>query len=241
MAIEIVRSLDTLFPPFADVAEKFAKLVEPIDMYIFETYRSFERQMECYQQGREFQNGVWVVTDPKAVVTKAKPGMSFHAYGLAWDTVADGDDTKAGVQWSWGDTYKAKDGTIQKIQWKKMGSIAKSLGLEWAGDWVQFTELPHVQNRYGFKISELYPILTTEGIEAVWKKVMTKVPASPNVVAVVAPVVIPPVVVAKPTPIPVATAEEMDTHTNVNADVNSGLLSLIGEIIKAILSAFAKK
>ena len=241
MAIEIVRSLDTLFPPFRDQAEKFAKLVEPIDMYIFETYRSFERQMECYQQGREFQNGVWVVTDPKAVVTKAKPGMSFHAYGLAWDTVADGDDTKAGVQWSWGDTYKAKDGTIQKIQWKKMGSIAKSLGLEWAGDWVQFTELPHVQNRYGFKISELYPILTTEGIEAVWKKVMTKVPASPNVVAVVAPVVIPPVVVAKPEPIPVAAAEDMDAHTNVNADVNSGLLSLIGEIIKAILSAFAKK
>ena len=70
---------------------------------------------------------------------------------------------------------------------------------------------------------------------------MTKVPASPNVVAVVAPVVIPPVVVAKPEPIPVAAAEDMDAHTNVNADVNSGLLSLIGEIIKAILSAFAKK
>lgn len=239
--MEVINSLDSLFPPFAESVQKIATDIKKQNLYVFETYRSFQRQLELWSQGRQLQNGIWIITDTTKIVTKAKPGASFHAYGLAFDSVPDGNLQKAGIQWSWSDTYIDQNGKQQKIQWDAIGKAAQKYMCEWAGTWKNFPEFPHVQNRYGFKISELYPILTTEGIEAVWKKVMTKVPASPNVVAVVAPVVIPPVVVAKPTPIPVATAEEMDTHTNVNADVNSGLLSLIGEIIKAILSAFAKK
>jgi hypothetical protein len=237
---DVVNSLDTLFPPFREQTEKFIKLVEPLDFFIYETYRSFERQMECYKEGRELQNGIWIVVNPKAVRTKAKPGMSLHAYGLAFDSIVDGDATKAGIQWSWSDTYKTRDGRIQPVQWKKMGSISKSVGLEWAGNWISFAELPHSQNRFGLQVSELYPILIGEGIEAVWKKVMIKVPATTNTVVV--PIAIPVAATIKPMPIPVAAAEDLDVHTNTNlSEKNSGVLGLIVALVKAILSVFTRK
>ena len=127
--------------------------------------------MEYFAKGREVVNGVWRVTDPSKIVTKAKPGRSFHAYGLAADYVMDGNSQKQGVQWSWEDQDVTKPG-IQVIPWGMLGRAAVSLGIEWAGNWVKFREMPHLQSRYGFKISDLYPILIAEGIEAVWKMIL---------------------------------------------------------------------
>jgi len=150
--------------------------------------------MDLWKLGRSFVNGKWVITDKKLIVTKAEPGQSLHAYGLALDVVADSDLKKRGVQWSWSD--KRVDGSY--IQWSEMGKISKSLGLEWAGDWIKFTELRHSQNRYGFKISQLYPILVNEGLESVWKKLYLVAKPSTNII---------PVTVAIPTtiiPVPAA-------------------------------------
>lgn len=178
--VKVSNSLDLLFPPFREQAELFVKKATNYNFFIYETYRSFETQMEYYKKGRELQNGIWVVVNQKDVVTKAKPGMSLHAYGLAFDAIPDGDLSKQGVQWSWNDTYLDKDKKQVKVDWKKVGSIGKSIGLEWAGDWKQFTEYPHYQNTYGFKVSELYPLLISSGIKSVWDKIEQKIPKTKN-------------------------------------------------------------
>ena len=237
MSIEVVNSLDVLFPPFREQAEKFAEKAKDLDFFVYETYRSFDKQMEYYQSGRELQNGVWIVVDPKAVRTHAKPGMSFHAYGLAFDAVVDDDATKQGIQWSWKDTYKDADGTIQKVDWKGMGKLSVSLGMEWAGNWVKFTEYPHSQNRFGFQVSELYTVLTSDGLDAVWKKIYAKIGPSSNVVNV-------PIAIAiKPIPVPVVAKEDLDhiSNTAQTEQQNSSIVSLIMQIFNVIISIFSKE
>jgi peptidoglycan LD-endopeptidase CwlK len=49
-----------------------------IDIKITAGMRTFEEQEKLYNQGR---------TTPGNIVTKAKPGQSFHNYGLAIDIV----------------------------------------------------------------------------------------------------------------------------------------------------------
>jgi hypothetical protein len=182
---EVIRSLDSLFPPFAENVAIYEKKVAPFRFYIFETYRSFENQMENYKKGRELKNGEWIVVDPTKVVTKAKPGMSLHAYGLAFDSVPDGNSQKQGIQWDWND-YDVTQSGNQKIPWDLSGKAGKELGFEWAGDWIEFKEMPHFQNRYGYKVSELYPVLINDGLESVWKMIMKKI--KPEIVFVSVPV-----------------------------------------------------
>jgi len=218
----VIRSLDTLFPPFAEQVAKAARKMTELDLYVFETYRSLERQLDRFSQGRTQQNGIWVVTNSKAVVTNAKPGMGFHTYGLAFDAVPDGDQTKIGMQWSWKDTYIDATGKTQKVNWAAYGKIVKSLGMEWAGNWTNFKEYPHAQNRYGFKASDLYQILINEGLESVWKRIYAKLPPTTRS-RVIVPLSLemrPPVIVTvpvmienKPQPIaPVVAAEDFDGH-----------------------------
>jgi len=236
---KINNSLDLLFPPVRDQAEKFLKQVEQYGFFIYETYRSFETQLEYFKKGRELKNGVWVVVDSKAIVTKAKPGFSMHAYGLAFDSIVDSDLQKQGIQWSWNDTYKDANGKVQKTEWKKVGAIGKSLGLEWAGEWKSFAEMPHFQNTFGFKVSELYQILTSNGLDTVWKKVMEKVPAIKQSVVVSttissAPVPIAPVVI---------TEEDLDSKTDIiqQEKQNDSIFVHVFKIIEIIFSLFKNK
>lgn len=49
-------------------------------LFVVFTYRSPQQQHHLYSQGREFRRdeGVWVVTNPKLVVTNALPGSTPH-------------------------------------------------------------------------------------------------------------------------------------------------------------------
>jgi peptidoglycan L-alanyl-D-glutamate endopeptidase CwlK len=109
------------------------------DMYILghpvrivEGYRSLERQAELYAQGR---------TTPGPKVTNAKPGYSWHNYGLAVDFVFK----KEG--------YNASD----KL-WKTLGAIIERHGFEWGGspDWIKagFNDRPHAQLTKGYTIED---------------------------------------------------------------------------------------
>jgi len=235
---DVVNSLDLLFPPFREQAEKFAVKANELDFFIYETYRSFDKQLEYYKSGRELQNGIWVVVDKSLVKTNAKPGMSFHAYGLAFDAVVDADATKQGVQWSWADTYKDADGTIQKVDWKGMGKISVSLGMEWAGNWTTFTEYPHSQNRFGFQVSELYQVLTSDGLESVWNMINKKIKPAENKIVVPAVVTEQP----KPVPIPVVAKEDLDHVANTvqKEKEDSNIINLIMQILNTIISMFSK-
>ena len=153
-----------LYPPFVSIVGKFELKAAKIGGFLFDGFRSFDDQMAQYQKGRKLQNGQWVVVDSKLIVTKAQPGMSFHNYGVAIDMAFDADMSKQGIQWTWDD----------KMPWKELGNTGKSFGLEWAGDWITFPELAHFQMTYGYKIHQLYDVITTaktlgQGLLECWK------------------------------------------------------------------------
>lgn len=206
-----VNTLTTLFPPFAELVYACDKEAEALGFYTYETYRSFETQYEYYKKGRENQGGIWVVTKPKEVVTKAKPGFSFHAYGLAVDKVPKvaGNNPKLGLQWSW-DDYDLKTPGIQKVPWNKLAAIYRAHGLLAGNDWKKFPDPPHGEKSYGFKVIDLYEIITKEGLPAVWQKIEASIPKKPNMISV--PVTIPtiPADIAKPqVAIPILAQEEI--------------------------------
>jgi peptidoglycan L-alanyl-D-glutamate endopeptidase CwlK len=129
-------------------------------VYIFEGMRTVERQAELYAKGRD-ANGV--VVNKKLVVTNAKPGSSFHNYGLAADLVFDGDTAKPGIQWSWAKPTG---------DWMKMGKIAQAANLDWAGSWRSFPEMPHVQMPTpGLGWRDFLKIYQAAGLSAVWFKI----------------------------------------------------------------------
>jgi len=154
------RDLNLLYSPFKMQVEELLRRLESakLPFYIFEALRTFEDQAELYAQGR---------TKPGKIVTNAQPGDSFHSYGLAVDLVLDGQPDKPGIQWSWDTRVDLNaDG---RDDWMQMGKIAESCGLEWGGRWKRFPDLPHIQNSFGFTISELKEIYRTSyALKAVW-------------------------------------------------------------------------
>lgn len=95
---------------------------EGIPCEIVQATRTMGEQEKVYAQGR---------TEPGKIVSNARPGDSYHNYGLAVDVVP-----KAYLNLpSWNPT-----GAL----WQRIGSIGKANGLEWGGDWGQ-PDLPHFQ------------------------------------------------------------------------------------------------
>lgn len=79
-------------------------------------------QERIYNQGR---------TTPGPIVSDAPPGSSYHNYGLAFDIVPTAYVNLP--NWNPGGPL-----------WNRIGSIGKSLGLEWGGNWPKPDE-PHFQ------------------------------------------------------------------------------------------------
>lgn len=101
-----------------------------IDVLTYCTYRDAKEQNELYAQGR---------TKGGEVVTNARGGDSFHQYRCAWDCVP----MKNGKpQWN------------DRAAYKRMAELAKSHGIEWAGDWVSFKETAHFQFTNGLTIKD---------------------------------------------------------------------------------------
>jgi len=231
----VCSGLEYLFPPFREQVEKVITIVKPANFAVFETLRSLSRQLEIYKKGRELQNGVWVVVNPKEVATKAPPGSSFHAYGIAVDMVPHihAANIKLGLQWSWEDYDLTKSG-IQVIPWNILLAAYRKCGLVAGGDWKKFPDLPHAENSYGFKYSELYPILTSDGLPAVWKKLLTKVPANKSMVVSTLPTAViaasvPASAAIPQIPVTTPTVKELDS---VHADDKQ--IGFIGRILKLI-------
>lgn len=73
----------------------------------------------------------------KRILTFAAPGQSAHNYGLAFDGVP----LRAGKP-VW-ELRTAEDRAL----WTRYGNLIESVGLEWAGRWKRFREMPHAQLR----------------------------------------------------------------------------------------------
>lgn len=125
--------IERLHPIVLAKAQQFVRLAqaEGIRVKLTEGYRPPERQASLLATG----------------ATDAKPGWSFHQYGLAFDAVPlDG----LGRAW-W---------EAPKNIWQALGRIGESLGLAWGGRWKPTAKLPegdrpHFEYHPGFTIQDL--------------------------------------------------------------------------------------
>lgn len=124
------RKIEDLTPTGQMLATRFylACIQKGWPVLITSTYRDNESQDALYAQGR---------TKPGKIVTNAKGGQSAHNYRVAFDFVPLNERGEC----LWNDTKR----------FKEMGALGKSVGLDWAGDWVSFKEMAHFQVP-GFKI-----------------------------------------------------------------------------------------
>ena len=128
------RDINALDPR---VAAKCLALIDAcrdagIDLIVTSTYRDNECQESLYAQGR---------TKPGQIVTKARAGQSWHNYRLAFDVVP-----VVGGKAQWGAKAEV---------WETIGRLGESVGLEWAGRWKTFREMPHFQWTGGLTLKQL--------------------------------------------------------------------------------------
>lgn len=139
--------------------------------------RSYQAQELLYSIGRDSAGNI---IDQKAVVTNAKPGYSWHNYGLAVDLVMDGSP-KPGLQWSWDAQDANQDG---QDDWDQLGVIGETFGLGWGGRFKKPAPVdkPHFQYHNGIgSVEEALHLFRPAGpmlpgikceIEAVWAAIV---------------------------------------------------------------------
>jgi peptidoglycan LD-endopeptidase CwlK len=72
-----------------------------------------------------------ITADANHVVTDARPGFSYHNYGLAAD-----------LCYATGDPYRERD---HALTWEQIGALAEAQGLVWGGRFRMRPDRPHVQ------------------------------------------------------------------------------------------------
>jgi peptidoglycan L-alanyl-D-glutamate endopeptidase CwlK len=131
--------------PFLQAAEK-AMQDEGASIEVISGLRSWSAQAALYAQGR---------TKPGKIVTKARPGSSWHNYGLAIDL---------GLFKNGKYLDSANPAYADKL-YAIIGKIAAKHGIEWAGNWKSFTETPHFQIRFGMSIAQARTKLQAVGMD----------------------------------------------------------------------------
>lgn len=118
------KTIATLLPEVRPYARALihAASAQGIEIKAISGTRTYDEQNALYEQGR---------TKPGSIVTNARGGQSNHNFGIAWD-VGVFDGTR----------YLG-----ESKQYAAVGSIGKSLGLEWGGSWKTIEDQPHWQLR----------------------------------------------------------------------------------------------
>jgi peptidoglycan L-alanyl-D-glutamate endopeptidase CwlK len=116
------RRLEDLHTLVADKARQLIAFAqaEGIELLITSTLRTFEEQAELYARGR---------TTPGKRVTNAKPGESWHNFGLAFDVVPLINGKAV-----WDSPF-----------WERIGALGKQVDLVWGGDFRSFKDRPHFE------------------------------------------------------------------------------------------------
>lgn len=126
------RDLNDLHPLVKAMAgDLIAKCkAQGIDIIVTQTLRDIEYQDYLYAQGR---------TRPGNIITNSKGGSSYHNYGLAFDVVP----------------LKNGKADWNSPHWQKIGTIGKTVGLEWGGGFTKLKDMPHFQYTFGLTIADL--------------------------------------------------------------------------------------
>lgn len=147
-----LENLAGLNKKFRAKAEAFLTAAQPIadkhgiTIEVISGLRSWQQQAALYAQGR---------TKPGRIVTKARPGSSWHNYGLAIDL---------GLFASGKYLDEASPARAERI-YRELGALAVSQGLEWAGNWKSFPEGPHFQWTAGKSLAELRAAMESNGYD----------------------------------------------------------------------------
>lgn len=110
-----------------------------MNVVVYQGYRSKEEQAEIISK------------NPSA--TKAKPGFSFHNYGLAVDVLFY--DSKGQPSWD------------EKNEWSGLGVLGKETGLEWGGDWAMQDKV-HFQYPPQTSIHKIRAWFNNGGLKKLW-------------------------------------------------------------------------
>lgn len=125
------------FEPFLIEVEALMA-TQGVKVEVISGLRSWAAQAALYASGR---------TKPGEIVTKARPGSSWHNYGLAIDL---------GLFQASNGLYLDKGKpTLSDVFYQQIGKVAAKHGIEWAGNWKSFTETPHFQVTFGKTLAEL--------------------------------------------------------------------------------------
>ncbi len=122
---------------------------EGVMIRVTQGLRSWADQERIYQQGR---------SSPGPIVSNAKPGQSYHNYGLAVDVVPM---TPLGPDWD----------TSHPV-WKRIIEVGISLGLESGATWRTFKDYPHFQLTGNLPVTPTTDLITRlekDGIPAIWQ------------------------------------------------------------------------
>lgn len=129
--------------------------------------RTLEQQKALYDQGRD---ATGKVVDKSKVVTNAKPGFSWHQYGLSVDIVMDASD-RPGLQPTWKDFVDANGDKVN--DWTTLGQLGEACGLVWGGNFSNIVDAPHFQYTKGLAdIFEAMSLYQVGRLAAVWEKVV---------------------------------------------------------------------
>lgn len=115
--------LQSVLPELADKIAQMATILE--DEFAFrvtQALRTWDEQATLYAQGR---------TAPGKVVTNAKPGYSYHNFGMAVDLVPMIDLTP-----DWNTSHPV---------WQRLIQVGESVGLVSGSRWRTFPDWPHFQ------------------------------------------------------------------------------------------------
>lgn len=148
--------LAEVHPKLAEKIRSMAEMLslENITIRAVQGLRSWAQQAALYAQGRDSDG---YIVDLKKVVTHAKPGTSWHNFGLAVD-VAPFD---SGVP-DWNSSHPA---------WKRIVQVGESVGLVSGSTWRTFPDWPHFQLTGRLPVSPddaVRAAFETGGQEAVW-------------------------------------------------------------------------
>jgi peptidoglycan L-alanyl-D-glutamate endopeptidase CwlK len=121
-------------------------LLEGIVLRVTDGYRSFAHQLQIWQVGRD-ENGK--VVDPKAILTKSRPGRSWHNWG---------DQPGRSRAYDVCIVHFPEDLTPKDVYdgpWERVAIIGESVGLTAGAHFPNFKDWPHFQYRAGRSLAAL--------------------------------------------------------------------------------------
>jgi hypothetical protein len=132
-----IDRVNKLHPKVRSTFSMFVSAVEAelnITLRVTSGFRTDKEQQALYDKGRTAASKA----AGERIVTNAKPGESYHNYGLAIDVV----EMKVNKP-NWNCDYAA------------MAKIAERYGIAWGGNFKKLVDKPHFELSLGYKVSEL--------------------------------------------------------------------------------------